>query len=87
MTFNLGNGAHVEWQSLDLFSSVDAAAQTSVVTTPLTGLPDSWSRVVKFAGNANPGGVSYVQYGEGVSDPTNVAEPTTNHIIWQQINK
>ena len=55
------NFGHVEWQSLDLFSAVQNVAQLSIETSPLpTGL--AYSRVLKFTGHADPGGVSQTIY-------------------------
>ncbi len=78
MTFNVANGAHVEWQGLEIFEDTANPSQLSIVTTPLTGLPDSWSRVLQFTGDASPGGVTYPQYG----NQTNITAPSANHVIW-----
>ncbi len=49
------NAAHVEGQTLDYFSAIQNLAQVTIVTTPL---PLNFTRIIKLAGNASPGGVS-----------------------------
>jgi len=59
---SLMNMGHVMWQDLTLFTATQNAAQLSVVTTPLpTGL--EFSHILKFTGNASPGGVSTPNFG------------------------